>query len=132
MKKNLITLFTVFMTFFAFVGCQKEDGLSLKGTKWSYTDTYAEDGVQYIVENYISFTSSTNAVYGEVETITAGNESQTYNYTSDYTYQLSGNLVVMTPLQAGNAYLEGEISSNIKMVVTNVSYGEVIGTFYKK
>lgn len=119
------------------VSCDKEekipelDEFTLPGTRWTYTDKYEEDDVQITVDYTITFSTAT-ATYDAKMTIKEGNQTQTASSFVNYAYNYSDGLVVFTPTEAGKAYLEGEITSNIKMVVTNISTGEEIGTFYKQ
>ena len=52
--------------------------------------------------------------------------------TINYEYRRSEDLVIFTAVQAGKANMEGIISSNIKMDVTNKSTNTFVGTFYKQ
>ncbi len=118
--------------------CSEDDGDSpvvnpLEGTHWSYSEDAVVNGITVVYEHSFSFSSS-SAVYKITETQQKGNESYSNFETVDYAYELSddGGLVVFTPRQAGKAILEGKIQSGMKMTVTNVSMGNVIGVFYKK
>lgn len=105
---------------------KKDSANSLAGTRWAYTDIYQDGTVEYTV----SFFSDNTATY-EINVKNAGGtivDSQSIKYT----YQRSDNLVIFMAQQAGKANLEGVISSNIKMELTNTSTQKVIGTFYKK
>lgn len=113
----------------AFTGCSKDDeekGDGLEGTRWIYTDVYTDGTVEYI----ISFFSGNSATY-EISVKNTGG-TITNSETIRYTYQRSEDLVIFSTQQAGKANLEGEISSGIKMELTNTSTSKVIGVFYKK
>lgn len=117
--------------------CDKDDEkppleFSLVGTTWSYTDKFEEDGINYTMDYTISFPSSTNATYSMKLTIKEGTQTTSQSDYTDYTYTYNNGLVIMTPIEAGYAYLEGEITSEIKMEVINASSGKTIGVFYRK
>ncbi len=103
----------------------------LPGTRWSYTDRFSYEGFNYTIQYSISFSQST-AVYNIIETITDGTTTLTTPETINYEYVYSDGLVIFKPQEAGKAYLEGKITSDIKMDVTNTSTGGFIGTFYKE
>ncbi len=103
----------------------------LVGTSWSYTDRFEEDDISYTVDYTISFPTSTNAKYSMKATIKEGTQTTSQSDYTDYTYTYNNGLVIMTPIEAGYAYLEGEITSEIKMEVINASSGKTIGVFYK-
>lgn len=103
----------------------------LEGTRWVYTDVYEEDGIEYTENNSLIFSTST-ATYQLEITIKEGSTSTSTTDYRDYTYDYSDGLVVLTPVKANVAYLEGKITSNLKMEVKNVSTGRNIGVFYKK
>lgn len=105
---------------------------SLVGTTWSYTDRFEEDDISYTMDYTISFPSSTNATYSMKLTIKEGTQTTSQSDYTDYTYTYNNGLVIMTPIEAGYAYLEGEITSEIKMEVINASSGKTIGVFYRK
>lgn len=50
----------------------------------------------------------------------------------DYTYTRTNNIVVLTPVEAGKAVLEGKIESGAKMILTNTSNGSEVNVLYKK
>ena len=106
---------------------------SLAGTLWAYTETADVSGIAVTYDYTISF-SATSAVYKIQITEKKGNASYTNYETINYSYTLSesGDLVVFTPQESGKAYLEGDIESDIKMTLTNVSTNKVIGVFYKQ
>ena len=105
---------------------------SLVGTSWSYTDRFEEDGIKYTDESTINFSSSTRAKLTQVITVTEGTQTTSQSFYIDYTYTHHDDLVIMTPVDANYAYLEGEITSQIKMEVINASSGELIGIFYRQ
>ena len=105
---------------------------SLVGTSWSYTDRFEEDDIKYTDELTINFSSSTKAKLTQVTTITEGSQTTSQSFYIDYTYTHHDDLVIMTPVDANYAYLEGEITSQIKMEVINASSGELIGIFYRQ
>lgn len=105
---------------------------SLVGTTWSYTDRFEEDDIKYTDELTINFSSSTRAKLTQVTTITEGSQTTSQSFYIDYTYTHHDDLVIMSPVDANYAYLEGEITSQIKMEVINASSGELIGIFYKQ
>ena len=104
---------------------------SLVGTSWSYTDRFEEDDINYTIDYTISFSSSTKAKYTMDITIKEGTQTTTQSDYIDYTYTHHDDLVIMTPVDANYAYLEGEITSEIKMEVINASTGKTIGVFYR-
>lgn len=104
---------------------------SLVGTSWSYTDRFEEDDINYTIDYTISFSSSTKAKYTMDITIKEGTQTTTQSDYIDYTYTHHDDLVIMTPVDANYAYLEGEITSEIKMEVINASSGLTIGVFYR-
>lgn len=111
---------------------QQSNANSLNGTKWSYTDRYDYDGWSATITQRFSFKEST-ATY-TVETREQEGTQVTTDYTTtNYTYTYSDGLVIFIPQESGKAYLEGKISSNIKMDVYNVDRDDLhIGTFYKE
>ena len=117
----------------SFVGCSEDDddgfsSISLSGTRWSYT-VYGASTDNY-VEQAITF-SSTNTAMHSVKSVSKA--SGTTIETSDYTYSLSGNTVVLLPKQSDKATLEGTITDNIKMTIRNVSTNvELSYPFYKE
>lgn len=109
-----------------------ETANSLKGTSWSYTDRYEYDGWTATITQRFTFNAST-ATYTVETREQEGNQVTTDYTTSNYTYTYEDGLVVLIPQDAGKAYLEGKISSNIKMDVYNVDRDYMhIGTFYKE
>ncbi len=108
-----------------------ETAKGLPGTKWSYTDKYDYDGITY-TENYSIAFKETTAVYTLAIIITDGKTTQSTTDAINYEYVYSNGLVIFKPLEANKAYLEGKITSDIKMDVTNTSTGGFIGTFYKE
>lgn len=109
----------------------EDESFSLVGTIWTYSEKAEQDGVQLEYDYSIIFSSKT-ASYEMKLTLTEGSQTNTVTDHFTYEYTYSDGLVIFTPTQAGNAYLEGVITSNIKMVVTNESTGKQIGTFYKQ
>lgn len=107
------------------------EAFSLNGTRWTFNEKFEEEGVLYTNDYFITFSSAT-AVFEQKTAITEGANTITQSTSINYAYTYSDGLVVFTPAEAGKAYLEGVISSNIKMVVTNVSSKKQIGTFYKQ
>ena len=105
---------------------------SLVGTSWSYIDRFEEDDIKYTDELTINFSSSTRAKLTQVTTVTEGSQTTSQSFYIDYTYTHHDDLVIMSPVDANYAYLEGEITSQIKMEVINASSGELIGIFYKQ
>lgn len=121
--------------------CDKDDDdpkdpplpeFSLVGTTWSYTDRFEEDGINYTMDYTISFPTSTNAKYSMNVIIKEGTQTTSQSDYTDYTYTYNNGLVIMSPTEANYAYLEGEITSEIKMEVINASSGKTIGVFYRK
>ncbi len=104
---------------------------SLVGTSWSYTDRFEEDDIKYTDELTINFSSSTRAKLTQVTTVTEGSQTTSQSFYIDYTYTHHDDLVIMSPVDANYAYLEGEITSEIKMEVINASSGLTIGVFYR-
>ncbi len=104
----------------------------LNGTTWSYTDRYDYAEWSATITQRFSFKEST-ATY-TVETREQEGTQVTTDYTTtNYTYTYSDGLVIFIPQESGKAYLEGRISSNIKMDVYNVDKDDLhIGTFYKE
>ncbi|WP_195281879.1 hypothetical protein [Parabacteroides johnsonii] len=132
MKTKLTYLLMIIMTMtmaLGFTSCGDDDDEKgtggLNGTQWVYVDKYVDGTIEYIV----NFGDGT-ATYE----ITIRNAGGTITDTEliYYSYRVSEDLVVFTTEQAGKANLEGLISSGIKMVLTNTSTGQEIGTFYKQ
>lgn len=127
------------MTSLSLVSCKddpdpiiEDEVFVLTGSRWDYTSNYEEDGVK-MTESYTFTFSATTATMtytlsmsGNGTTVTLDPEKRNYSYV------LSGDLVVFTPLEPNVAHLEGKISQKIKMEIYNVDMREVIGTFYKK
>lgn len=109
-----------------------EEEFTLVGTSWNYTNRFEEDGINYTEELTIKFSSSTKAKLTQVITVTEGTQTTSQSFYIDYTYTHHDDLVIMTPVDANYAYLEGEITSQIKMEVINASSGELIGIFYRQ
>ena len=137
MKKYLSLLCSLIVSCVFFSSCSKEDPIPentnpLEGTRWEYVDRFEEDGVNITYTYSIAFHTKTATwrIDARITECTATLTDVIANETYDYQYE--DGLVIMTPRSANMAYLEGTITSNLKMDVTNVSYGEVIGTFYKK
>lgn len=120
------------------VGCSDDDDdapqnpgeFTLVGTSWTYTDHFDFDGVDYVESYSISFTES-RASYVLKITITEGSQVSTQTDRVNYDYTYNKGLVVFKPTTPDKAYLEGEVISETKMIVTNTSTGKEIGTFYK-
>ena len=97
-----------------------------EGTRWSYTELYSDGSVEQVFtffdEGSASLVISVRNAGGIVI------ETETINYE----YRRSEDLVIFTAVQAGKANMEGIISSNIKMDVTNKSTNTFVGTFYKQ
>lgn len=137
MKKYLALFCSLIMMCALFSGCGKEDPIEenknpLEGTRWEYLDMFEEDGIDVTYTYSIVFHSSTATWRIDAKMVDGSATLTDVLVNETYDYQYDDGLVVLTPQSANLAYLEGTITSNIKMEVTNVSYGEVIGTFYKK
>ena len=120
--------------FFTSCGGDNEDPVledTIAGTNWEYVDRYSDSGVSYEVTYSLSF-SDFDAYYTIYMKATSGSQTLTDSESISYTYTYSNPLVVLSPRESGKAYLEGTISSDIKMVLKNTSTGKTIGTFYKK
>lgn len=122
-----------------FVSCSDDDDedapqnpgeFTLVGTSWTYTDRFDIDGVEYVESYSMTFSQST-VNYVLTIKITDGTQVSTQSDRVHYDYTYNKGLVVFKPTTAGKAYLEGEVISESKMIVTNVSSGDEIGTFYK-
>lgn len=95
-------------------------------TTWEYTDIY-NDGTMI---QRLRFADETN-VYYELEMRNAGGVIME-NTSIPYVYSYSGSFIVFKPQQTGKANLEGRVTDNIKLELTNTSSNSNIGTFYKK
>ncbi len=112
---------------------QQPQKTGLNGTEWEYNDTYTySDGYVESLTQTIIFSQSQATIETKyILTAPDGSSVTQDNNPIIYNYTYSNNLVIFNP--TGNQYhLEGVISSGIKMVVTRVEDGEVIGTFYKQ
>lgn len=91
----------------------KIDENEVINTTWEATNWYA-DGSRYV---YALTFGTTTAQYSE--TYIEGTASITN--VADYTFKRNNNIVVLSPVKAGDATLEGKIEDGIKMVMTNTS-----------
>lgn len=101
------------------------------GTRWTFTESFQEDDWTITADYSITFMEAT-ATYQILYTYRQGTTTQTESDYATYTYTYSDNFVVMKPQTPNFAYLEGKITSGVKMEVKNVSSGEIIGVFYKQ
>lgn len=107
---------------------KKIDIYEVAGTTWEDNHRYS-DGSTY-VESLTFDPKGSNRVKYQF-TYTAG--TQTTGQFIEYTYTRTNNIVVMTPLEAGKAVMEGNIdSSGAKITLTNTSSGEQVAVLYKK
>ncbi|MBD8041761.1 hypothetical protein H9625_15215 [Phocaeicola sp. Sa1CVN1] len=127
--KYLSMVLLMFVTSVCMFSCSDDDeptADSLVGTRWSYTELYSDGSVEQVFtffdEGSASLVISVRNAGGIVI------ETETINYE----YRRSEDLVIFTAVQAGKANMEGIISSNIKMDVTNKSTNTFVGTFYKQ
>lgn len=125
------------MMCFTMSSCSSDDGPDgpvlppLTNSRWTFTNTY-QQGDETVTEDYsISFAEAT-ATYQVLYTYRKGSQTQSVSDFANYTYTYSDGLVVMKPQSANYAYLEGKITSNVKMEVKNVSSGKIIGVFYRQ
>lgn len=127
---NFLMLVIMMTMIISGTSCSKDDdektSRGLAGSRWEFTDKYIDGSAEYV----ISFIDSSNATFEGVVRNAGGVIID--NILIRYTYRVSENLIVFSTEQAGKANLEGEIFSEIKMVVTNMSSGEEIGVFYRK
>lgn len=127
---NFLMLVIMMTMIISGTSCSKDDDEKtsggLAGSRWEFTDKYIDGSAEYV----ISFIDSSNATFEGVVRNAGGVIVD--NILVRYTYRVSENLIVFSTEQAGKANLEGEIFSEIKMVVTNMSSGEEIGVFYRK
>lgn len=100
------------------------DENEIVGTTWSDENSSSEGDIV----TTLSFNSSTTAKL--VFSYKSG--TQTVTNTHNYSWRRSGNLVVMTPKEDGDAILEGRIESGIRMALTNSSTGMEVAILYKK
>lgn len=134
-------LLCAFVSSISLSSCGKDDDelieeppqYPLDGTRWTYTDLYEIDGDKISLSYVISF-SKTTAVLKLTETINYADGSTYQNpaVNQNYKYTYNDGLVILTPTDPNIAYLEGSISSGIKMELYNVSNGGQIGVFYKE
>lgn len=99
------------------------DENEIVGTTWSDENSSSEGDVV----TTLSFNSSTAKLVFSYKSGT-----QTVTNTHNYSWRRSGNLVVMTPKEDGDAILEGRIESGIRMTLTNASTGMEVAILYKK
>lgn len=102
----------------------KIDENEVKNTTWEETHRYS-DGSEYATTLTFSITTANLSI-----TYTEGTSSTTNRI--DYTYTRTNNIVVLRPVEAGKAVLEGKIESGAKMILTNTSSGDEIAVLYKK
>lgn len=134
-KLNYLSMWLcILMTCISVTSCSSDDDEPIPDSivgRWTYTDKFQE-GDETVTANYsLTFTEVT-ATYQVVYTFTKGSQTQTVSDFANYTYTYSDDFVVLQPQTANYAYLEGKIISNVKMEVTNVSSGEIIGVFYRQ
>ena len=106
-----------------------QDGINpyyLPNTVWEDNHRY-DDGSTYVTS--LSFSTSTARL---TFTYTEGNS--TVSDAIDYTYTQPGDgkIVVLNPVEAGKAVMEGRIESGAKMTLTNTSNGSEVAVLYKK
>lgn len=101
-----------------------KDENDVVGTTWEEVHRYS-DGSTYVTS--LSFTTSTARL---TFTYTEGTTSTTENI--EYTYKRTNNIVVLSPVEAGKAVMEGRIESGAKMILTNTSNGSEVAVLYKK
>lgn len=104
---------------------------SLVNTSWTYSETNGEDDYLVITDNTFTFSQST-ARYIVTTTVKSGNDEAMNQTIYDYTYKYTNGIVLLYPVQANNALLEGTIEKGVKMTVMNVSKNSLVGIFYKK
>lgn len=112
---------------------EKPEQDPLENTRWTYNDRYSSDGNNLSISYLLSFGSNTATL--AITTTINYSDGSTYTEPTvrhNYRYTYSNNLVVLNPTEPNVAYLEGTITSNIKMAIVNVSSGEQIGVFYKE
>lgn len=138
MRKFKFVLSAMLLMFLGscFTSCSKDDkpvddSNPLAGTRWEYVDRFSESGVSYELTYSLNF-SDYDAYYTLEYVATSGSQTLTDSESISYSYSYSDPLVVLSPRESGKAYLEGTISSGIKMIVKNTSTGKTIGTFYKQ
>ncbi len=107
---------------------KKVDIYEVAGTTWE-DNHYYSDGSTYVA-SLIFEPKGSNRVKYQL-TYTSGTSS-TGSFI-EYTYTRTNNIVVMTPIEAGYAVMEGNIdASGAKIILTNTSSGEQTDVLYKK
>lgn len=104
---------------FTSCGNDDDDSNSLVGTVWVYHKGSTHD-------EKLTFSDAKKVLL----TIIYSDGHSTTTTPINYTYKRTGNLIIFTPENSEYAILEGEITENTKMVVTNG--GTEIGIFYKQ
>lgn len=103
----------------------KIDENEVINTIWE-DDHHFADGSTYTLSLKFGTTTATLS-----ETTTSGSLSLTD--ATNYTFTRTNNIVVLRPVEAGNAVMEGKIESGAKMILTNTSNGETYPRpLYKK
>lgn len=104
---------------------------SLVNTTWTYSETNGDDDHLVITDETFTFSQST-ARYTVTTIVKKGDEEVNNKTVNDYTYKYSNGIVLLYPVKANNALLEGTIERGVKMTVMNVSRNSLLGVFYKK
>lgn len=102
----------------------KIDENEVINTTWEDVNRYS-DGSTYVTSLKFSTTTARLSF-----TYTVGTSSTTD--VIDYTFTRTNNIVVLSPVEAGKAVMEGKIESGAKMILTNTSNGSEAVILYKK
>lgn len=102
----------------------KIDENDVVNTTWEDNHRYS-DGSTYVTS--LKFGTTTAKLS---ETYTEGGTS--IANVTDYTYTRTNNIVILTPVEAGKAVMEGRIESGAKMILTNTSDVSQNIVLYKK
>lgn len=129
---RFLSVFVMALTMgFSFISCADKEEVDssddLAGTAWEYVSK--EDG--YDIVQLVKFEDDIDAEYSIYAVYNDGTYADSPTV-FPYSYRENDGLIVFNPKVAGNATLEGTITSGIKLRLINVSSDELIGTFYKK
>ena len=106
-----------------------QDGINpyyLPGTTWEENHRYSDKSTY---TTSLSFSTSTAQL---TFTYTEGTASTSDRIDYRYTQPGDGSIVVLTPVEAGKAVMEGKIENGAKMILTNTSNGAEVAVLYKK
>ena len=94
---------------------------------WEGNHRYSDCSTYTIRLTFISASTAQLVI-----TYTEGTSSYTDRIDYRYTLPGDGSIVVLTPVEAGQAVLEGKIENGAKMILTNTSNGAEVAVLYKK